>query len=197
MPAALDAGLAPILCVGETEEERDADETERKLRQQINEDLAGVPAERLARGRDRLRADLGDRHRPASRRRSRRRRRSRFIRALVAGRDEAAAERVRILYGGSVKPENAAELLALPDVDGALVGGASLDAESFAEIAAAARGAMSAAAPGPRALPAARRACLVVLDGWGLAEPGPGQRRLARAHAGLRRAVGALPAHAR
>ncbi len=49
-----------------------------------------------------------------------------FIRALVGDRDAEAAERVRILYGGSVKPENAAELLALPDVDGALVGGASL-----------------------------------------------------------------------
>ena len=61
-----------------------------------------------------------------------------FIRALVGDRDRQAAERVRILYGGSVKPENAAELLALPDVDGALVGGASLDAESFAEIVAAA-----------------------------------------------------------
>ena len=61
-----------------------------------------------------------------------------FIRALVGDRDAAAAERVRILYGGSVKPENAAELLALPDVDGALVGGASLEAESFAAIVSAA-----------------------------------------------------------
>jgi triosephosphate isomerase len=62
-----------------------------------------------------------------------------FIRALVGDRDEAAAQSVRILYGGSVKPDNAAELLALADVDGALVGGASLQAESFAEIVAAAR----------------------------------------------------------
>ena len=69
---------------------------------------------------------------------------------------------MRILYGGSVNPENAAELLALPDVDGALVGGASLRAESFAEI-------VDAAAVMP--LPCA---CLVVLDGWGLAAPGPG-----------------------
>ena len=60
-----------------------------------------------------------------------------FIRALIGDRDAGAAERVRILYGGSVKPENAAELLALPDVDGALVGGASLQADSFAAIAAA------------------------------------------------------------
>ncbi len=61
------------------------------------------------------------------------------MRALVGGRSPEAAERVRILYGGSVKPENAAELLALPDVDGALVGGASLEAESFAAIVAAAQ----------------------------------------------------------
>ena len=61
-----------------------------------------------------------------------------FIRALVGDRSREQAERVRILYGGSVKPENARELLSLPDVDGALVGGASLDARSFASIVAAA-----------------------------------------------------------
>ncbi|MEO6858335.1 MAG: triose-phosphate isomerase, partial [Solirubrobacteraceae bacterium] len=61
-----------------------------------------------------------------------------FVRALVADRSAEAAPHTRILYGGSVKPDNAAELLALPDVDGALVGGASLDAESFAAIVAAA-----------------------------------------------------------
>ncbi len=138
VPAALEAGLAPILCVGETEEERDAEETERKLRHQINEDLAGVPAERLAEvviayepiwaiGTGRVAMPEQAQEAVA------------FIRALVAGRDAAAAENVRILYGGSVKPDNAGELLALPDVDGALVGGASLDAASFAEIAAAAR----------------------------------------------------------
>jgi triosephosphate isomerase len=60
-----------------------------------------------------------------------------FIRALVAGRDNEAGQQVRILYGGSVKPENVRELLALADVDGALVGGASLEAETFAEIVAA------------------------------------------------------------
>ncbi len=57
-----------------------------------------------------------------------------FIRALVGDRSRTAAERVRILYGGSVKPENAREIMAQPDVDGALVGGASLEPESFAEI---------------------------------------------------------------
>jgi triosephosphate isomerase (TIM) len=137
VPAALDAGLTPILCVGETEEERDSENTERKLRHQINEDLAGVPTERLAdvviayepiwaigTGRvataEQAQEAIG------------------FIRALVSGRDEQAGASVRILYGGSVKPDNAAELLGLPDVDGALVGGASLDAPSFAEIVAAA-----------------------------------------------------------
>ena len=61
-----------------------------------------------------------------------------FIRALVGDRSRDAAGQVRVLYGGSVKPENAAEILAQPDVDGALVGGASLDPKVFAEIVAAA-----------------------------------------------------------
>ena len=61
-----------------------------------------------------------------------------FVRALVGDRSPEAAERVRILYGGSVKPDNAAEILTQPDVDGALVGGASLEAASFAELIAAA-----------------------------------------------------------
>ena len=97
---------------------------------------------------------------------------------------------MRILYGGSVKPDNAAELLALPDVDGALVGGASLEAESFAAIVAAA-GAMSlpaGAAGAARAARGARRARRL-----GARAGRPRQRRLARAHAGLRRAVGAYP----
>ena len=136
VPVALAAGLVPILCVGETEQERDADETDRKLRQQVREDLAGVAAERLgdvviayepiwAIGTGRVATPEQAQEAIA------------FIRALVADRDAAAAEQVRILYGGSVKPENARELLALEDVDGALVGGASLDADSFAQIAAA------------------------------------------------------------
>jgi triosephosphate isomerase len=137
VPAALDAGLLPILCVGETEEERDGEQTERKLRHQIKEDLAGVPAERLAEvviayepiwaiGTGRVATPEQAQEAIA------------FIRALVAGRDEASAEQLRILYGGSVKPENATELLGLPDIDGALVGGASLEPGAFAEIVAAA-----------------------------------------------------------
>ncbi|HEY3866389.1 MAG TPA: triose-phosphate isomerase [Solirubrobacteraceae bacterium] len=137
VPAALDAGLRPILCVGETEEERDGDETERKLRQQVWDGLARVAEERLAEvtiayepiwaiGTGRVATPEQAQEAVA------------FVRALVGDRDKQAAEQVRILYGGSVKPENAAELLALPDVDGALVGGASLEAESFAAIVAAA-----------------------------------------------------------
>jgi len=61
-----------------------------------------------------------------------------FIRALVGDRSKDAADRVRVLYGGSVKPDNAGEILTQPDVDGALVGGASLDPEGFAQIVTAA-----------------------------------------------------------
>ncbi|HEY8304206.1 MAG TPA: triose-phosphate isomerase [Solirubrobacteraceae bacterium] len=138
IPAALAAGLVPIVCVGETEGEREEGDTERKLRHQIGEDLAGVGDERLtdiviayepiwAIGTGKVATPEQAQDAIA------------FVRALVAGRSPEAAERVRILYGGSVKPDNAAELLALPDIDGALVGGASLDAESFAAIVSAAQ----------------------------------------------------------
>ncbi|HLJ04120.1 MAG TPA: triose-phosphate isomerase [Solirubrobacteraceae bacterium] len=138
VPAALEAGLLPVLCVGETEEEREAGDTERKLRHQVQEDLARVPEERLgdvviayepiwAIGTGRVATPEQAQEAIA------------FVRALVAGRSREQAERTRVLYGGSVKADNAAELLALPDVDGALVGGASLDAESFAAIVDAAR----------------------------------------------------------
>jgi triosephosphate isomerase len=139
VPAALEAGLVPVLCVGETEDERESGETERKLRQQVGEDLAGVPDERLADvviayepvwaiGTGRVATPEQAQEAIA------------FVRALVAGRERRAAEQIRILYGGSVKPDNAPELLGLTDVDGALVGGASLEAESFAQIVAAATG---------------------------------------------------------
>jgi len=138
VPAALAAGLKAILCVGETEDERDNGDTERKLRHQVQEGLEKVPAERLgevvvayepiwAIGTGRTATPEQAQDAIA------------FVRALVADRDRAAAEHTRILYGGSVKPENADELLALPDVDGALVGGASLDPAGFAAIVEAAR----------------------------------------------------------
>jgi triosephosphate isomerase (TIM) len=136
VPAALAAGLRPILCVGETEDEREAGETERKLRHQVQEGLEKVEAERLAEvtiayepiwaiGTGKVATPeiaqeaIG------------------FVRALVGDRSREAAERIRVLYGGSVKPDNAAEILAQPDVDGALVGGASLDPDGFARIVAA------------------------------------------------------------
>jgi triosephosphate isomerase (TIM) len=137
VPAALEAGLVPILCVGEAEEERERGETERKLRHQVQEDLATVESERLdqvviayepiwAIGTGHVATPEQAQEAIA------------FVRALVADHSVEAARRMRILYGGSVKPENARELMALPDVDGALVGGASLDVESFASIVAAA-----------------------------------------------------------
>jgi triosephosphate isomerase len=135
---ALEAGLKPMLCVGETEEEREAGDTERKLRHQVQEGLEKVPDDRLAEvviayepiwaigtGKvataDQAQEAIG------------------FVRALVADRSKEQAELTRILYGGSVNDANAAELLALPDVDGALVGGASLDPAKFATIVDAAR----------------------------------------------------------
>jgi triosephosphate isomerase (TIM) len=137
VPAALEAGLTPILCVGETEEERERGDTERKLRHQVQEDLVKVEQDRLGEvviAYEPIWA-IGTGHvaTPEQAQEA-----IGFIRALVADRSTEQAERTRVLYGGSVKPENATELLALPDVDGALVGGASLDAESFAAIVAAA-----------------------------------------------------------
>jgi triosephosphate isomerase len=137
VPAALAAGLTPILCVGESETERENEQTDRKLRQQVKDDLVNVPGDRLT---DVVIAyepiwaiGTGKVATPAQAQEA-----IAFIRALVADRDPQAAEHVRILYGGSVKPDNAAELLSLADVDGALVGGASLQADSFAQIVGAA-----------------------------------------------------------
>jgi triosephosphate isomerase (TIM) len=137
VPKALEAGLTPILCVGETEEERERGETERKLRYQVQEGLEKVPVERLA--------DVVVAYEPVwaigtglTATTEQAQEAASFVRALVAGFDKAAADQVRVLYGGSCKPDNAAELLALPDVDGALVGGASLDPDSFAAIVEAA-----------------------------------------------------------
>jgi triosephosphate isomerase (TIM) len=137
VPAALAVGLTPILCVGESEAERENEDTDRKLRQQIKDDLVNVASERLA--------DVVIAYEPiwaigtgkvATAEQAQEA--IAFIRALVGDRDPQAAERLRILYGGSVNSDNAAELLALADVDGALVGGASLQADSFAQIVGAA-----------------------------------------------------------
>jgi triosephosphate isomerase len=137
VPAALEARLTPILCVGETDAERDADQTEAVLRRQLEADLARAPDGRLAEiviayepvwaigtGRNATPDQAADA--------------IAFIRSLVAQRDDAAGEAVRILYGGSVKPGNATEILGQDGIDGALVGGASLDPDDFSAIAAAA-----------------------------------------------------------
>jgi triosephosphate isomerase len=137
VPTALEAGLLPILCVGESEEEREADETQRKLRHQVQEALAKVETDRLgdvviayepiwAIGTGTVATPEQAQDAIA------------FIRALVSDRSPEQAQRTRVLYGGSVKPESCPALLALPDVDGALVGGASLEPDSFAAIVAAA-----------------------------------------------------------
>jgi triosephosphate isomerase len=144
VPAALVEGLTPILCVGETLAEREAGETEDVLSRQVEADFAEVmdsdldriviayePVWAIGTGKnasaDQAAAAIA------------------FIRSVVAARSAPAAEAIRILYGGSVKPANAGELLGPGEVDGALVGGASLDPSNFFEIALAAEG--SSASP--------------------------------------------------
>ena len=136
VPAALAAGLEPILCVGESEEARDAGQTEAVLEAQLQADLAAVEGADLARvvvayepiwaiGTGRTASPEQAEESIA------------FIRDVLRRRG-APADEARILYGGSVKPANAAELLGRPEIDGALVGGASLDPEEFAAIVEAA-----------------------------------------------------------
>ena len=131
---ALAAGLSPIMCVGETLQEREEGETFTVLTRQVRAGLAGLTADTIGRiivayepvwaigtgktattdqaqeAHSQIRTELG----------------------RLAGEDIAGA--IRILYGGSVKPDNAKELLAQPDIDGALVGGASLKADAFSGI---------------------------------------------------------------
>ncbi|MGH2924809.1 MAG: triose-phosphate isomerase [Solirubrobacterales bacterium] len=136
VPAALDAGLIPILCVGETLADREGGRTEEVLRSQVEEDLADVgdahlggiviayePVWAIGTGRNATAEQAAEA--------------IAFIRSLIETRDASASEAVRILYGGSVKPDNAAELLGPETVDGALVGGASLEPGDFLKIAAA------------------------------------------------------------
>jgi triosephosphate isomerase (TIM) len=136
VPAALAAGLEPILCVGESEEARDGGQTEAVLERQLQADLAAVEPADLSRvvvayepiwaiGTGRTATPEQAQEACA------------FVRDVLRGRG-GEADAVRILYGGSVKPDNAAELLSQPDIDGALVGGASLDPEDFAAIVEAA-----------------------------------------------------------
>ena len=137
VPKALAAGLQPILCVGESREERGSDDTESVLSHQVLTDLAEThtddlekvviayePVWAIGTGLTATSAQAQEA--------------IHFIRNLLRSRDPEKAEQVRILYGGSVKPANAAELLSLPDIDGALVGGAALDPADFGAIVAAA-----------------------------------------------------------
>jgi len=132
--AAVAAGLAPIVCVGETEAERLAGRQEAvvggQLAGSLPRDFAGVvayePVWAIGTGRTPTEADVAAMHS--------------FIRAVLLRQLGAAGRGVRILYGGSVKPSNAALLLALPEVGGALVGGASLVGADFLAIARAAVG---------------------------------------------------------
>jgi triosephosphate isomerase (TIM) len=136
VPAALAAGLEPILCIGESESARDAGETEEVLERQLQADLGGLEADQIAEvviAYEPIWAIGTGRTATAEQAQEA----SAFIRDVLRMRG-AAADAVRILYGGSVKLDNAAELLGLPDVDGALVGGASLDPEDFAAIVEAA-----------------------------------------------------------
>ncbi|WP_085904832.1 triose-phosphate isomerase [Kiloniella majae] len=127
--AAIKAGLTPIICIGETEEERVSGDTLSVIKAQVTESLPGdcdpnnivlayEPVWAIGTGKTATPADVADVHN--------------FIRGLLNDRfGEDAAKKIRILYGGSVKPANAAELLAVSNVDGALVGGASLKVEDF------------------------------------------------------------------
>ncbi|HZV34881.1 MAG TPA: triose-phosphate isomerase [Verrucomicrobiae bacterium] len=132
--AAHAAAIKPIVCVGETLAEREANQTEKVLDTQVRGSLAGLSKEQMEEtiiayepvwaigtGKTATAAQAQEAHL--------------FIRQLLGTMfDENTARRVRIQYGGSVKPSNARELMTLPDVDGALVGGASLEPRSFADI---------------------------------------------------------------
>jgi triosephosphate isomerase len=132
--AALDAGLIPVLCVGETEEERESGNTFSVLDKQVTKGLnkyfakdlgslviAYEPVWAIGTGKTATREQAQEAHQ--------------YIRSLIDQNiDKALAQAIRILYGGSVKPDNIDQLMQMPDIDGALVGGASLDAESFSKI---------------------------------------------------------------
>ena len=131
--AVLAAGMTPILCCGETEDEREAGVTEDKVGSQVRAGLAGLTSEQIAgmvvayepiwaigTGRTASDDDAGAM--------------ATFVRATIADIAGDAAESTRILYGGSMNPGNVAGLMAKKDIDGGLVGGASLDPDTFASV---------------------------------------------------------------
>jgi len=134
LKAALDASLTPIVCIGEILEEREADKTLTVIEKQVKEGLAGIssgemekvviayePVWAIGTGKTATPEQAQEVHQ--------------FIRGMLAQVfDEGVAEGIRILYGGSVKPDNVDQLMSQKDIDGALVGGASLKADSFARI---------------------------------------------------------------
>lgn len=132
--AAIAAGLTVLFCIGETLSERESEQTFDVLSRQVKEGLADIPAADLGKiviayepvwaiGTGKTASDEQAQEAHS------------YIRGLVAGLyDSAASENIRILYGGSVKPENIKGLMSQGDIDGALVGGASLKADSFAAI---------------------------------------------------------------
>jgi triosephosphate isomerase len=137
--AVVDGGLTPVLCVGETLEERQAEATERVIGEQLRAvlDLVGVaglataivayePVWAIGTGMTASPQQAQDVHE--------------FIRQMIAAQDADIAEAILILYGGSVKGDNAAGLFSMSDIDGGLIGGASLKADDFLAIATAAAG---------------------------------------------------------
>ena len=135
--AALDAGLTAVLCIGETLDQREKGETDAVNKRQLHAGLEGVskdqmgsvviayePVWAIGTGKTATPEMAQDVHR--------------HIRARLADKDASVAERVQILYGGSMKGENAAGLLSMADIDGGLIGGASLKADDFLAIAQAA-----------------------------------------------------------
>ena len=131
--AALEAGLIPVMCIGETEAERESEKTFSVLDKQVKKGLEGFslkemkplviayePVWAIGTGKTATSAQAQEVHG--------------YLRSLLKTMFDDLAESTRILYGGSVKPNNIAELMSMPDIDGALVGGASLDPETFSKI---------------------------------------------------------------
>ncbi len=130
---AQEQNIIPVLCVGETLEQREQDQTFAVINTQLDAviNLAGIaafsaaviayePVWAIGTGKTATDEQAQEVHR--------------YIREYIAAKDQAIADKIQILYGGSAKPDNAKGLFAMPDIDGGLIGGASLDAESFLKI---------------------------------------------------------------